>query len=102
MLKKKVWPEENFGNVELQMSVDQFREILQKRNCVIGLSNAECQVLKNFMVPLIKNNKVLPYLDIWKQVFTNSKLKSERYTYSKYYLSCHSQMLNWEECFHEC
>ena len=59
------------------MLVDQFREILRKRNCVIDLSNAECQVLKNFMVPLIKNNKVLPYLDIWKQVFTNSKLKSE-------------------------
>ena len=59
------------------MLVDQFREILRKRNCVIDLSNTECQVLKNFMVPLIKNNKVLPYLDIWKQVFTNSKLKSE-------------------------
>ena len=35
------------------------------------------QVLKSFMVLLIKNNKALPYLDIWKQVFTNSELKSE-------------------------
>ena len=29
------------------------------------------------MVPLIKNNRALPYLDIWKRVFTNSELKSE-------------------------
>ena len=29
------------------------------------------------MVLLIKNNKELYYLDIWKQVFTNSKLKSK-------------------------
>ena len=29
------------------------------------------------MVPLIKNNKALPYPDIWKQVFTKSELKSE-------------------------
>ena len=29
------------------------------------------------MVTLVKNNKALPYVDIWKQVFTNSELKSE-------------------------
>ena len=29
------------------------------------------------MIPLIKNNKALRYLDISKQVFTNSELKSE-------------------------
>ena len=59
------------------MLVDQVREILLKINCEIGLINAEWQVVKSFMVPLIKNNKVLPYLDIWKRVFTNSELESE-------------------------
>ena len=29
------------------------------------------------MVPLIKNNKALPYLDIWKRVFKNSEIKSK-------------------------
>ena len=29
------------------------------------------------MVPLIKNNKALFYLDIWKQVFKNSEIKSK-------------------------
>ena len=29
------------------------------------------------MVPLVKNNKALPYLDIWKWVFTSSELNSE-------------------------
>ena len=29
------------------------------------------------MVPLVKNNKALPYLGIWKQVFTSSELNSE-------------------------
>ena len=57
--------------------VDHFREILLKKNCKIGLLNAEWQVLKSFMVPLIKNNKAFPCLDIWKQTFTNSELKSE-------------------------
>ena len=54
-----------------------FREVLLKRNCKIDLINAEWQVLKSFMVTLVKNNKALPYLDIWKQVFTNTELKSE-------------------------
>ena len=57
--------------------VNHFREVLLKRNCKIGLINAEWQVLKSFMVTLVKNNKALPYVDIWKQVFTNSELKSE-------------------------
>ena len=80
LLETKVWPEENFENfsdVKLQILLDHFREILLKRNCKIDLINAEWQVLKSFMVPLIKNNKALPYLDIWKCVFTNSELKSE-------------------------
>ena len=80
LLKRKVWPEENFenfGDVKLQILVDHFREILLKRNCKIDLVNAEWQVLKSFKVLLIKNNKALPYLDIWKQVFTNSELKLE-------------------------
>ena len=68
---------ENFGDVKLQILVDHFREILLKKNCKIGLLNAEWQVLKSFMVPLIKNNKAFPCLDIWKQTFTNSELKSE-------------------------
>ena len=77
LLKRKVWPEENFDDVKLQILVDHFREILLKRNCKIDLVNAEWQVLKSFKVLLIKNNKALPYLDIWKQVFTNSELKLE-------------------------
>ena len=79
LLETKVWPEENFenfGDAKLQILVDHFREILLKRNCKIDLINAEWQVLKSFMVPLIKN-KAFPYLDIWKRVFTNSELKSE-------------------------
>ena len=67
----------NFGDVKLQILVDHFREILLKRNCNIDLINAEWQVLNSFMIPLIKNNKALRYLDIWKQEFTNSELKSE-------------------------
>ena len=77
LLETKVSPEENFVDVKLQILVDHFREILLKRNCKIDLINAEWQVLKSFMVPLIKNNKALPYLDIWKRVFTNSEHKSE-------------------------
>ena len=80
LLKTKVWPEENFetfGDVKLQILVDHFREVLLKRNCKIDFINAELQVLKSFMVPLIKNNKALPYLDTWKRVFTNSELKSK-------------------------
>ena len=68
---------ENFGDVKLQILVDNFREIQLKRDGKIVLINAEWQVLKSFMVPLIKNNKALPYPDIWKQVFTKSELKSE-------------------------
>ena len=68
---------ENLGDVKLQILVDNFREIQLKRDCKIVLINAEWQVLKSFMVPLIKNNKALPYPDIWKQVFTKSELKSE-------------------------
>ena len=80
LLEIKVWPEENFenfGDVKLQIFVEHFREILLKRNCKIDIIHAEWLVLKSFMVPLIKNNKALPYLDIWKRVFSNSELKPE-------------------------
>ena len=76
----KVWPEENFenfGDVKLQIFVEHFREILLKRNRKIDIINAEWLVLKSFMVLLIKHNKALPYLDIWKRVFSNSELKPE-------------------------
>ena len=79
-LETKVWREENFenfGDVKLQILVDDFREILITRNCKIDIINAEWQVLKSFMVPLIKNNKASPYLNIWKRVFSNSELKPE-------------------------
>ena len=62
LLETKVWPEENFENfddVKLQILVDHFREILLKRNCKIDLIDAEWQVLKGFLVPLIKNNKAI-------------------------------------------
>ena len=49
LLETKVWPEENFGDVKLQILVDHFREILLKRNCKIDLINAEWQVLKSFI-----------------------------------------------------
>ena len=91
LLKTKVWPEENFGDVKLQILVD--------------LINPEWQVLKSFMVPLIENNKILPYLDIWNECLTTATLNQNVkmcYTCSKYYLSCHSQMLIWKECFREC
>ena len=78
LFEAKAWSEESFENfwdVKLQMLlVHHFREILLKRNCEIDLFNAERQVS---MVPLIKNNKALPYLDIWKRVFTNSELTSK-------------------------
>ena len=80
LLETKVWRKENFenfGDVKLQILVDDFREILITRNCKIDIINAEWLVLKSFMVPLIKNNKALPYLDIWKRVFSNSELKPE-------------------------
>ena len=32
---------------------------------------------KSFIVPVVKNNNTLSYLDIWKQVFTKVELKSE-------------------------
>ena len=57
LLETKVLPEENFENfddVKLQILFDHFREILLKRNCKIDLINAEWQVLKSFMVPVIK------------------------------------------------
>ena len=67
---------ENGGDIKLQMLVDHFREILMKRNCKINLTNVEWrQVLKRFMVLLVKNYEALPFFGIWRQVFY--ELKSE-------------------------
>ena len=60
---------EHFGDVKLQMLVDHFRKTMLKRNFEIDLINAKWQVLVRFLVPLIKNNKALRHLDIWKGVF---------------------------------
>ena len=74
------------------------RNSLLKRNCEINFINAEIQILKSFMAPLIKDNKSFPFLIFGdecvpiKNLYENVKMC---YSYSKYYLSCHSQMLNW-------
>ena len=75
------------------------RNYLLKRNCEINFINAEIQVLKSFMAPLIKDNKQLPSLTFGdeslpiKKLYENVKMC---YKYSKYYLSCPLQMLNWK------
>ena len=93
MLFQKIF--ENFSDIKFQILVDHFTEILLKTNCDINLINAEWQVLKSFMAPLIKDNKALPYLQIWKPVFTNKELNENAnmcYKYLKYYLLCYSHI----------
>ena len=84
---------------EVKMLRDHFWEILLKRNCEINFINAEIQVLKSFMAPLIKDNKQLPSLTFGDEGLPTKKLYENVkmcYKYSKYYLSCPLQMLNWK------
>ena len=61
--------------------------------------NAEIQVLQSFMAPLIKDNKPLTSLPFGDECLPIEKLYENVemcYKNSKYYLSCHLQMLNWK------
>ena len=54
-----------------------FQEFLSKNNCEVDKIMPKRVTLKTHMLPLVKNNKCVIYLDIWSTVFTSETIKEE-------------------------
>ena len=54
-----------------------FQQLLSKNNCEVDNIMPEWITLKTHMLPLVKNNKCVKYLDIWSKVFTSKTIKEE-------------------------
>ena len=80
LLDTKSWPKDkdsgNFGD-EAVKEICHFQELLSKNNCKVNNIMSEWITLKTHMLPLVKNNKCVKYLDIWSKVFTSKIIKEE-------------------------
>ena len=54
-----------------------FQVLLSKNNCEVDNIMRKWITLKIHMLPLVKNNKCVKYLDIWSKVFTSKTIKEE-------------------------
>ena len=88
LLDTKSWPIDkdtsNFGDEAVKEISSHFQELLSKNNFKVDNIMPEWITLKTHMLPLVKNNKCVKYLDIWSKVFTSETIKEECKTFLKY------------------
>ena len=75
-----MWPNENvamFGEKEIIELSQYFEVLLGNGKCDMTKIFDELKVWKTYIVFMIINNKSFGYLEIWKRVFTNHKVKTE-------------------------
>ena len=81
LLDTKSWPidkdSNNFRDEAVKEISSHFQELLSKNNCEVDNIMPEWIALKIHMLPLVKNNKCIRYLDIWSKVFTSETIKEE-------------------------
>ena len=75
-----MWPNENvamFGEKEIIELSQYFEVLLGNGKCDMTKILDELKVWKTYIVLMIINNKSFGYLEIWKGIFTNQKVKTE-------------------------
>ena len=81
VLDTKSWPIDkdsgNFGDEAVKETSSHFQELLSKNNCEVDNIMPEWITLKTHMLPLVKNNKCVKYLDICSKVFTSETIKEK-------------------------
>ena len=81
LLDTKSWPIDkdttNFGDEAVKEISSHLQELLSKNSCEVDNIMPEWITLKTHMLPLVKNNKCVKYLDIWSKVFTSETIKEE-------------------------
>ena len=81
LLDTKSWPIDkdsgNFGDEAVKELSSHFQVLLSKNNCEVDNIMRKWITLKIHMLPLVKNNKCVKYLDIWSKVFTSKTIKEE-------------------------
>ena len=80
LLVTSMWPTKNvamFGEKEIIELSQHFEVLLQNGKCDTTKILDEWEILKTYVVPMIINNKSSGYLEIWKRIFTNHKVKTE-------------------------
>ena len=81
LLDTKSWPIDkdtsNFGDEAVKEISSHLQELLSKNSCEVDNIMTEWITLKTHMLPLVKNNKCVKYLDIWSKAFTSETIKEE-------------------------
>lgn len=82
LLDTSSWPKEEqliseFGGKEIAEICSYFEPLLKENGCHVDQVENEWDMLKLFVVPIVKNNPSLKYFDFWQRVFTNRDINNE-------------------------